>query len=133
MSFGVKGEVFAIPSLCPPPPPLIGPSWLSLDLGSSQGRRAVCHFDGGAGRGGARAGGRGAEGGAYAAGRGERRGLGGGRAEQTGARGLAHVEQGRMFQEQRGGKGPTLAPGGPHHHLFAALKTGKRQLATTGC
>lgn len=96
----------------------------------------MSHFAGGAGGGGTGAGGRGARGGADAAGQGEGGGLGGfgnGGADQSGTGVLAHVEQGRVVEEEGGGQGPSLASGGPQHHLAATLKTGKRQLATTGC
>lgn len=96
----------------------------------------MCHFAGGAGRGGAGAGGGGAGGGADAAGRGEWGGLGGfgyGGADQSNAGVLAHVEEGGVVEEEGGREAPSLAPRGPQHHLTAPLKTGKGQLATTGC
>lgn len=63
----------------------------------------MCHFAGGAGRGGARAGRRGAGGGTDAAGQrkwGRVGGFGYGGAEQSSAGVLAHVEQGRMVEEE---------------------------------
>lgn len=61
----------------------------------------MCHFAGGAGRNRTGAGGRGARGGADAAGRGEGGGaFGHGRAEQAGAGVLAHVEEGRVVEEE---------------------------------
>lgn len=95
----------------------------------------MCHFAGGTGRGGAGAGGGGARGGADAADRGEGGGLGGfgyGGADQSSARVLAHVEEGWVVEEEGGGEAPCLAPRG-QHHLTGPLKTGKRQLTTTGC
>lgn len=97
-SFGVKGEV-TVSSFLLSDWPVV---W-SLDLGPSQRGRAVCHFDGGAGRGGARAGRRGAGGGTDAAGRRERGGLGGfgyGGTEQSSGGVLAHVEEGRVVEEE---------------------------------
>lgn len=128
-SFGVKGEVLVSSSLLLSDWPLV---W-SLNLGPSQRGRAMCHFAGGAGRGGAGAGGRRAGCGADAAGRGKGRGFGYGGADESSARVLAHVEQGGVVEEEGGGQAPSLAPRGPKHHLAAPLKTGKRQLATTGC
>lgn len=96
----------------------------------------MCHFAGGAGRGRTGARRRGARGGADAAGRGEGRRLGGfgyGGADQSSARVLAHVEEGRVVEEEGRREAPSLAPGGSQHDLVAPLKTGKRQLATTGC
>lgn len=130
-SFGVKGEVLVSSFLLLSDWPLAR----SLNLGSAQRGRAVCHFAGGAGRGGAGAGGRGAGGGTDAAGRGEGGGLGGfgyGGADQSSAGVLAHVEEG-MVEEEGGREAPSLGPRGPQHHLTAPLKTGKGQLATTGC
>lgn len=94
----------------------------------------MCHFAGGAGGGRTGARRRGAGGGADAAGRGEGRGLGGfgyGGADQS--RVLAHVEEGRVVEEEGRWEPSSLAPGGSQHDLVAPLKTGKRQLATTGC
>lgn len=128
----MKGEVFVSSFLLLSDWPL---AW-SLNLGPAQRGWAVCHFAGRAGRGGAGAGGRGAGGGADAAGRGEGRGLRGfgyGGADQSSAGVLAHVEEGGVVEEEGGGQAPSLAPRGPQHHLTASLKTGKRQLATTGC
>ncbi|MEQ2160606.1 hypothetical protein GOODEAATRI_001009, partial [Goodea atripinnis] len=108
----------------------------SLDLGPPQGRRTVCHFGGGAVGGRAGAGRGGAGRGADAVGRGEGRGLGDfgySGADQSSAGVLAHVEKGGVVKEDGGGKSTSLAPGGPQHHLAAALKSGKRQLTTTGC
>lgn len=96
----------------------------------------MCHFDGGAGGDGAGAGRGGAGGGAHAAGRGEGGSLGGfgyGGADQSSAGILAHVEEGGMVEEERRREASSLAPRGPQHHLTAPFKTGKRQLATTGC
>lgn len=132
-SFGVKGEVLVSSFL------LLLSDWpfaRSLNLGSAQRGWAVCHFAGGAGRGGARAGGGGAGCGAYAASRGEVGGLGGfgqGSADQSSTGVLAHVEEGGVVEEEGGGEAPSLAPRGPQYHLTGPLKTGKRQLATTGC
>lgn len=131
-SFGVKGEVLNSSFLLPSDWPLV---W-SLNLGPTQRWWAVCHFTGGAGRGRAGAGGGGAGGGADAAGRGEGGGLGGfgyGGADQPSARVLTHVKEGGVVEKERGREASSLAPRGSQHHLTASLKTGKRQLATTGC
>lgn len=124
-SFGVKGEVIVSSFLLLSDWPLVG----SLDLGPAQRGRAVCHFAGGAGRGGAGAGRGGAGCGADAAGRGEGRGLGDfgyGGADQSGVGILAHVEEGGVVEEEGGGDAPPLTPGCPQHHLAPTLKSGKR-------
>ena len=107
----MKGEVPVSSGLLLSDWPLVR----SLDLGAAQRGRAVCHFAGGAGRGGAGAGGRGAGRGADAAGGGEGGGLGGfgyGGADQPSAGVLAHVEEGRVVEEEGGGEA-TLARRGP--------------------
>lgn len=89
----------------------------------------MCHFAGGAGRGGAGAGRGGAGRGANAAGRGEGRGLGDfgySGADQSGVGILAHVEEGWVVEEEGGGEAPSLAPRSPQHHLTPTLKSGKR-------
>lgn len=131
-SFGVKGEVPVSSFLLLSDWPLL---W-SLNLGPTQRWWAVCHFAGGAGRGGAGAGGGRAGSGTDAAGRGKGgglRGFGYGSADQSSARVLAHVEQSRVVEEKRRREASSLTPRGPQHHFTSSLKTGKRQLATTGC
>lgn len=96
----------------------------------------MCHFTGGTGRDRAGARGRRARSGTDAAGRGEGGLLGGfgyGGADQSSAGVLAHVEEGGVVEEEGGGEASSLARRGPQHHLTGPLKTGKRQLATTGC
>lgn len=131
-SFGVKGEVPVSSFLLLSDWPLV---W-SLNLGPAQRWWAVCHFAGGAGRGWAGAGGGRAGGGTDAAGQGEGGGLGGfgyGSADQSSAGVLAHVEKSGVVEEERGREASSLAPRAPQQHFTASLKTGKRQLATTGC
>ncbi len=96
----------------------------------------MCHFAGGAGGGRAGAGRGGARGGADAACRRKRGRLGGfgyGGADQSSAGILAHVKEGGMVEEEGGREASSLAPRGSQHHFTPPLKTGKRQLATTGC
>lgn len=109
---------------------------VSLNLSPSQRGWAVCQFIEVAGRGGARARGGGAGGGAYATGGGERGGLGCfgyGSADQSSTRILAHVEESGVVEEERGLETPSLPPCTTQQHFTAPLKTGKGQLATTGC